>query len=76
MEYREEMKRRIVMWIFEAIYENMDYNSSIKSIKRKIEFDGDNFFNTGDECYLYAMKQALLMKQKNECLCCLEFIAC
>ena len=63
------------MWIFEAAYENMGCNSSIKSVRRKIEFDGDNFFDTGDECYLYAMKQALLMKQKNECLCSLEFIA-
>lgn len=54
----------------------MDCDSSIKSVKRKIEFDGDNFFNTGDECYLYAMQKALEMKQKNECLGCLEFIAC
>ena len=30
------------MWIFVATYENMDLNSSIKSVKRKIEFDGDN----------------------------------
>lgn len=29
------------MWIFEATYENMDCSS--KSVKRKIEFDGDNF---------------------------------
>ena len=64
------------MWIFEATYENMDLDSYIKSVKRKIEFDGDNFFNTGDECYRYALKQALEMKQKNECLGCLEFIAC
>ena len=52
------------MWIFIATYENMDLNSSIKSVKRKIEFDGDNFFDTDDECYLYAMRQALEMKQK------------
>lgn len=31
------------MWIFIATYENMDLDSSIKSVKRKIEFDGDNF---------------------------------
>lgn len=31
------------MWLFEATYENMDCDSSIKSVKRKIEFDGDNF---------------------------------
>lgn len=64
------------MWIFIATYENMDLNSSIKSVKRKIEFDGDNFFDTGDECYLYAMRQALEMKQENEYLGCLEFISC
>lgn len=64
------------MWIFEATYENMDLDSSIKSVRRKIEFDGDNFFDTGGECYLYAMQKALEMKQKNECLGCLEFIAC
>lgn len=64
------------MWIFEAEYLNMDQNSLEESVKRKIEFDGDNFFDTGDECYLYAMEQALKMKQKNECLGCLEFIAC
>lgn len=64
------------MWIFEATYENMDQNSLEESVKRKIEFDGDNFFDTSDECYLYAMRQALEMKQKNECLGCLEFVAC
>lgn len=64
------------MWIFEATYENMDLDNSIKSIRRKIEFDGDNFFNTGEECYRYALEQALEMKQKNECLGCLEFISC
>lgn len=64
------------MWTFIATYENMDLNSSIKSVKRKIEFDGDNFFNTEGECYHYALEQALIMKQKNECLCCLDFIAC
>ena len=64
------------MWIFEAEYLNMDQNSLEESVKRKIEFDGDNFFDTEGECYHYALEQALLMKQKNECLCCLEFIAC
>lgn len=59
------------MWIFEATYENMNYNSFVK---RKIEFDGDNFFDTEYECYEYAMREALNMKQKNECLSCLEFI--
>ena len=61
------------MWIFEAEYTNMDIN---KEVRRKIEFDGDNFFDTSDECYLYAMKQALKMKKENECLGSLEFIAC
>lgn len=64
------------MWIFIATYENMNLDGSIKSVKRKIEFDGDNFFDTDDECYLYAMRQALKMKQENDSLGCLEFIAC
>ena len=64
------------MWIFIATYENMNLDGSIKSVKRKIEFDGDNFFDTDDECYLYAMRKALKMKQENEYLSCLEFIAC
>lgn len=64
------------MWIFEATYENMDLDSSINFVIRKIEFDGDNFFNTGEECYRYALEQALKKKQKNECLGCLEFISC
>lgn len=38
------------MWAFKATYENMDLDSAIISVKRKIEFDGDIFFNTGDEC--------------------------
>ena len=62
------------MWIFEATYENMDCSS--KSVKRKIEFDGDNFFDTENECYHYALEQALKMKQENELLGCLDFIAC
>ena len=49
---------------------------SSKSVKRKIEFDGDNFFDTGNECYHYALEQALKMKQENELLGCLDFIAC
>lgn len=63
------------MWLFEAKYINMD---SGEEFIRKIEFDGDNFFNTTKECYLYAMEKALEMKQKkkNECLCSLEFVAC
>ena len=64
------------MWFFEAEYVNMDCESSIDSVKRKIEFDGDNFFDTEEECYLYSMKRALKIRQKNECLSKLEFIAC
>lgn len=61
------------MWLFEAAYDNMDSNASVK---RKIEFDGDNFFNTGNECQRYALEKALEMRKTNECLCSLEFIAC
>lgn len=64
------------MWLFEAEYSNMDCDSSIKSVRRKIEFDGDIFFDTEEECYLYAMKRALKMQHKNECLSKLEFIVC
>lgn len=64
------------MWLFEATYENMDCDSFIKCVKRKIEFDGDNFFDTGNECYHYALEQALKMRQKNELLGCLDFIMC
>lgn len=64
------------MWLFEAEYANMDCENSIDSVRRRIEFNGDNFFDTEEECYLYAMKQALKMQKKNECLSKLEFIAC
>lgn len=64
------------MWLFEAKYKNMDCNSSIESVKRKIEFDGDNFFDTEYECYQYAMDRALAMRNASECLVSLEFIAC
>lgn len=64
------------MWLFEAEYSNMNCDSSIKSVRWRIEFNGDNFFDTEEECYLYAMKRALKMQQKNECLRKLEFIAC
>lgn len=64
------------MWIFEANYVNMDTNSSIDSVKRKIEFDGDNFFNSSKECYHYALDRALEMQKAEEYLCSLEFIAC
>lgn len=47
-----------------------------EAITRKIEFDGDNYFNTENDCYLYAMEKALGIKNNNECFSCLEFIAC
>ena len=59
------------MYLFEAKY----YDSG-KEIIRKIEFDGDNFFQTEKECYVYAMDRAYDMKQENECFSSLEFIAC
>lgn len=61
------------MYLFEAKYYDLD---SEKEIARKIEFDGDNFFQTEKECYIYAMSKAYDMKQKNECFGSLEFIAC
>ena len=64
------------MWIFEAAYENMDCNSSIKSVRRKIEFDGDNFFETEKECYIYAMTKAYKKKRENERLLSVEFLSC
>lgn len=61
------------MYIFEAKYENMDTNEErTKSIK----FDGDNFFDTEKECYIYAMTKAYDNKKANECLASVEFIAC
>lgn len=61
------------MYLFEAKYYDFD---SEKEIARKIEFDGDNFFQTEKECYIYAMSKAYDMKQKNECFDSLELIAC
>lgn len=61
------------MWCFEAKYINMDTDAEFA---RTIEFDGDNFFNTEKECYLYAMSRAYEMKKRNELLSSIEFIAC
>lgn len=47
-----------------------------REIARKIEFDGDNFFQTEKECCIYAMNKAYDMKQKNEYFDSLKFIAC
>lgn len=61
------------MWLFEAKYENME-NS--EEIIRKIKFDGDNFFDTEDQCYIHAMKMALKNRNKNERLYTLDLISC
>lgn len=61
------------MWLFEANYINMD-DASVRT--QKIEFDGDNFFETEKECYLYAMEKAFEMKRHNECFASLDFVAC
>ena len=60
------------MYIFEAHYTNKDNN---EEITRKIEFDGQ-FMENGKECYVYAMSKAYELKEKNECLDTVEFIAC
>lgn len=60
------------MYIFEAHYTNMDND---EEITRKIEFDGQ-FMENDKECYMYAMNKAYELKEKNECLCAVEFIAC
>lgn len=61
------------MYIFEAHYTNMDTN---EERTQSIKFDGDNFFDTGKECYIYAMTKAYENKKTNECLASVEFIAC
>ena len=61
------------MYIFEAKYTNMDTN---EEHTQSIEFDGDNFFDTEKECYIYAMTKAYENKKVNECLVSVEFIAC
>ena len=61
------------MWLFEAKYENMENGEEVMC---KIEFDGDNFFDTEEQCYIYAMKRALISRNKNECLRTLDFISC
>lgn len=61
------------MYIFEAHYENMDTNEERTQL---IKFDGDNFFDTEKECYIYAMTKAYENKKVNECLVSVESIAC
>ena len=60
------------MYLFEAHYINMDND---EEIARKIEFDGQ-FMENDKECYVYAMSKAYELKEKNECLGTVEFIAC
>lgn len=60
------------MYIFEAHYTNMDNG---EEITRKIEFS-EQLFENEQECYMYAMGRAYRMKQENECLGSVEFIAC
>ena len=61
------------MWYFEAKYYDIIEG---KEITRKIAFDGENFFNSEKECYLYAMEKAYEMKKESEMLDSVEFIAC
>ena len=61
------------MYIFIAHYINMETN---QERKQSIKFDGDNFFETEKECYIYAMKKAYDDKRENECLSSVEFLSC
>ena len=61
------------MWLFEAKYVNMDNG---KKVTRKISFDGDNFCDTEEQCYICAMHMALKNRNKNERLYTLDFISC
>ena len=61
------------MWLFEAKYVNMDNG---KKVTRKIAFDGENFCDTEDQCYICAMHMALKNRNKNERLYTLDFISC
>lgn len=61
------------MWYFEAKYYDV---IDQKEVTRKIEFDGENFFNSEKECYLYAMEKAYEMKKENEMLDSVEFVGC
>lgn len=61
------------MYRFEAKYTNMDTDEERTQL---IEFDGDNFFDTEKECYVYAMTNAYENKKVNERLGSVEFISC
>ena len=60
------------MWLFEAKYVNREN----EEVTRKIEFDGDNFYETEEQCYICAMQKALKNRNENELLCTLDFISC
>lgn len=59
------------MCIFTAHYINMEND---EEITREITFE-EQFFKDEKECYLYAMRNAYDMKEKNELLSTVEFIA-
>ena len=61
------------MYLFVAKYLNW---RTREEITRKIEFDGENMFDSARECYVYAMCKAFDMTQEGECLGSLEFIEC
>lgn len=60
------------MYTFEAYYLKMDTD---EALSRFIEFDGQSF-NTEEECYVYAMKEAYRLKQPNELLSGVDIIMC
>lgn len=60
------------MYIFEAHYIKMNTD---EEVTRTIEFE-EQSFGSEKECYLYAMGMAFDMKEENECLSEVEFIAC
>ena len=61
------------MWLFEAKYVNMDNG---KGVTRKISFDGDNSFDTEEQCYVCAIQMAFKNRNENERLYALDFISC
>lgn len=61
------------MYIFIAHYINMETD---QERKQSIKFDGDNFFETEKECYIYAMTKAYNDKRENECLSSVDFLSC
>lgn len=61
------------MYIFIVHYINMETD---QKRNHSIKFDGDNFFETEKECYIYAMTKAYDNKRENECLSSVEFLSC